>query len=35
VREEVVVGDWEGEEITMTACRDGEVTVVRGNGKAE
>jgi hypothetical protein len=33
VREEVEIGNWEGEESTMTACRDGEAAVVRGNGK--
>jgi hypothetical protein len=34
VREEAEVGDWEGEESTTMACGDGEVAVVRGNGKA-
>jgi hypothetical protein len=34
VREEAKVGDWEGEESTTMACGDGEVAVVRGNGKA-
>jgi hypothetical protein len=33
VREGAEIGNWEGEESIMTACRDGEAAVVRGNGK--
>jgi hypothetical protein len=33
-REEVKIGDQEGEESTMMACGDGEAAVVRTNGKA-
>jgi hypothetical protein len=33
-REETEVGDWEGEESTMTACEDVEAMAARGNGKA-
>jgi hypothetical protein len=33
VREEAEVGDWEGEEGTMTACGDGEAVVARGSRK--
>jgi hypothetical protein len=33
VRGEGEVGDWEGEESTMTTCGDDEAMVARGNEK--